>query len=231
MVYKKYLNELIVGGILIFVVITTIIYGNGIILSLPNIRIWNWDNLLLILPVLPLLFLQKNASLPTIDTINKKKNGWLSTFGVGMIFGLIDLMVVKVIMHPEPYAEMPPFLQPFPYSIFLYSSGALDVELYYRMIPITVVLLLNQFYFKGQYRSGLIVALAIITSLIEPIQQFPSGALWFVIYATISGIAMNAWQFKSYIQYGFIASLAVRLGHYLVWHILLGVFVEFVELI
>ena len=91
-------------------------------------------------------------------------------------------------------------------------------------------MLINQFYFKGKYRNGLIVALAIITSLIEPIQQFPSGALWFVIYATISGIAMNAWQFKSYLQYGFIASLAVRLGHYLVWHILLGVFVEFIEL-
>ncbi len=230
MVYKKYLNELIVGGILIFVVITTIIYGNTIVLSKPNIRLWNWNNLLFILPLLPLLMMQEKASLPSVDTINKKKNGWLSTFGVGMIFGLLDLMVVKVIMHPEPYAEMPPFLQPFPYSIFLYSSGALDVELYYRMIPITVVLLLNQFYFKGKYRSGLIVALAIITSLIEPIQQFPSGALWFVIYATISGVAMNAWQFKSYIQYGFIASLAVRLGHYLVWHILLGLFVEFVEL-
>jgi hypothetical protein len=230
MVYKKYLNELIVGGILIFVVITTIIYGNTIVLSKPNIRLWNWNNLLFILPLLPLLMMQEKASLPSVDTINKKKNGWLSTFGVGMIFGLLDLMVVKVIMHPEPYAEMPPFLQPFPYSIFLYSSGALDVELYYRMIPITVVLLFNEFYFKGKYRSGLIVALAIITSLIEPIQQFPSGALWFVIYATISGVAMNAWQFKSYIQYGFIASLAVRLGHYLVWHILLGLFVEFVEL-
>ncbi len=176
------------------------------------------------------LFLQEKASLPSIDTINKKKKGWMSTLGVGMIFGVLDLVVVKIIMHPEPYTQMPPFLQPFPYSVFLYSSGALDVELYYRMIPTTIFLLINQFYFKGKYRNGLIVALAIITSLIEPIQQFPSGALWFVIYATISGIAMNAWQFKSYLQYGFIASLAVRLGHYLVWHILLGVFVEFIEL-
>lgn len=230
MVYKKYLNEIVVGGIFLSLIITTIIYGNALVISNPSIRLWNWNNLMLILPLIPLLFLQEKASLPSIDTINKKKNGWMSTLGVGMIFGVLDLVVVKIIMHPEPYTQMPPFLQPFPYSIFLYSSGALDVELYYRMIPITILLLINQFYFKGKYRNGLIVALAIITSLIEPIQQFPSGALWFVIYATISGIAMNAWQFKSYIQYGFIASLAVRLGHYLVWHILLGVFVELVEL-
>ncbi|MDO9157144.1 hypothetical protein [Sediminibacterium sp.] len=230
MVYKKYLNEIVVGGIFLSLIITTIIYGNALVISNPSIRLWNWNNLMLILPLIPLLFLQEKASLPSINTINKKKNGWMSALGVGMIFGVLDLVVVKIIMHPEPYTQMPPFLQPFPYSIFLYSSGALDVELYYRMIPITILLLINQFYFKGKYRNGLIVALAIITSLIEPIQQFPSGALWFVIYATISGIAMNAWQFKSYIQYGFIASLAVRLGHYLVWHILLGVFVELVEL-
>ena len=230
MVNKKYISEIVVGGIFLSLIITTIIYGNALVISNPSIRLWNWNNLMLILPLIPLLFLQEKASLPSIDTINKKKNGWMSTLGVGMIFGVLDLVVVKIIMHPEPYTQMPPFLQPFPYSIFLYSSGALDVELYYRMIPTTIFLLINQFYFKGKYRNGLIVALAIITSLIEPIQQFPSGALWFVIYATISGIAMNAWQFKSYLQYGFIASLAVRLGHYLVWHILLGVFVEFIEL-
>jgi len=230
MVYKKYLSEIVVGGIFLSLIVTTIIYGNVLIISNPSIRLWNWNNLILILPLIPLLFLQEKASLPTIDTINKKKNGWMSTLGVGMIFGVLDLVVVKIIMHPEPYTQMPPFLQPFPYSIFLYSSGALEVELYYRMIPTTIFLLINQFYFKGKYRNRLIVALAIITSLTEPIQQFPSGALWFVIYATISGIAMNAWQFKSYLQYGFIASLAVRLGHYLVWHILLGVFVEFIEL-
>jgi hypothetical protein len=51
-----------------------------------------------------------------------------------------------------------------------------------------------------------------------------------MVYATVSGIAMNAWQFKSYLKYGFVASLAVRLGHYLIWHILLGIYVEFIEL-
>lgn len=230
MAYKKYLKEIIIGFILLFIVITTIIYGNALIISKPNIRLWNWNNLLLILPLLPLLLMQEKASLPSLDTFNKKKNGWVSTFGIGMIFGILDLIVVKIILHPEPYTEMPPFLQPFPYSLFLYSSGALEVELYYRLIPITILLFINQFFFKGKYRNGLIVILAIITSLIEPIQQFPSGALWFVIYATISGIAMNVWQFKSYMKYGFLAPLAVRLGHYLVWHILLGLFVEFVEL-
>jgi hypothetical protein len=42
---------------------------------------------------------------------------------------------------------------------------------------------------------------------------------------------MNGWQFKSYLQYGFWGSVAVRLGHYFIWHILLGIYVQYVELI
>jgi hypothetical protein len=186
---------------------------------------------LLVLPVVPLLFLQQKASLPAVQTINEKKNGWLSTFGVGIIFGLLDVLVIKCILHPEPYTELPLFLQPFPYSIALFTSGALEVELYYRMIPLTVFLLLGKFFFKLKHRTAILIFLAVITSIVEPIQQFPDGAWWYVVYATVSGIAMNAWQFKSYLQNGFWGSIAVRLGHYFIWHILLGIYVQYVELI
>jgi hypothetical protein len=230
MLIKKYKNELLTGCILIGIVIITIVIGNVIEKNGTGIRRWNWNNLLLVLPVIPLLFIQQKALLPAVQAINEKKNGWLSTFGVGILFGLLDVLIIKFILHPEPYKEMPPFLQPFPYSTFLYSSGALEVELYYRMIPLTIILLINTWLLKGKFRNVFLVVLAVITSIVEPIQQFPEGAVWFMVYATVSGIAMNAWQFKSYLKYGFVASLAVRLGHYLIWHILLGIYVEFIEL-
>ncbi len=231
MQFKNFKQEIILGFILLTVVLITIIYGGILDTKEISIRRWTWYNLLLILPVVPLLFLQQKASLPVVQTINEKKYGWLSTFGVGMIFGLLDVLVVKVMQHPQPYTEMPPFLQPFPYSPFLYSSGALEVELYYRMFPLTLFMLLNTWLLKGKFRNIFIIVLGIITSLIEPIQQFPDGAIWLIIYATASGVAMNLWQFKSYIQYGFAASLAVRFGHYLIWHVLLGIYVQLVELI
>lgn len=230
MYIKKYKYELVTGIILLTVVIITIVYGAALEKNGIAVRRWLWNNLLLVLPVIPLLFLQQKASLPAVQTINEKKNGWLSTFGVGMLFGLVDVLIIKCMLHPEPYKELPPFLQPFPYSTFLYSSGALEVELYYRMIPLTVFMLINTWLLKGKLRNFFIAALGIVTSIIEPIQQFPDGALWLLIYATVSGIAMNAWQFRSYLKYGFSASLAVRLGHYMIWHVLLGVYVEFVEL-
>ena len=103
MVYKKYLNEIVVGGIFLSLIITTIIYGNALVISNPSIRLWNWNNLMLILPLIPLLFLQEKASLPSIDTINKKKNGWMSTLGVGMIFGVLDLVVVRALLNLGSY--------------------------------------------------------------------------------------------------------------------------------
>jgi hypothetical protein len=228
---RNYKYELISGSMLLAVVVITIVYGGMLEAKGVSIRRWHWNNLLLVLPVVPLLFLQQKASLPAVQTINEKKNGWLSTFGVGIIFGLLDVLVIKCILHPEPYTELPPFLQPFPYSIPLYTSGALEIELYYRMIPLTVFLLLDKFFFKLKHRAVILIFLAVITSIIEPIQQFPDGAWWYVVYAIVSGIAMNARQFKSYLQYGFWGSIAVRLGHYFIWHILLGIYVQYVELI
>jgi hypothetical protein len=227
---KNYKYELIAGFILITVVVITIVYGEMLEAKGIAVRRWYWSNLLLVLPVVPLLLLQQTASLPASGTIQQKKYGWLSTFGIGIIFGLLDVLVIKFILHPQPYTELPPFLQPFPYSIPLYTSGALEIELYYRMIPLTVFLLIDKYLFKLMHRTAILIFVAVITSVIEPVQQFPDGAWWFIIYATVSGIAMNAWQFRSYVKYGFIASLAVRLGHYFIWHILLGRYVQYVEL-
>lgn len=210
------------------IVAATVVYGG--LLSYPDLRRWDWSNFLYVLPLVPLLLLQRKAGLPQPATAFNSRKVLLLTFCVGMIFGALDVIVIKGILHPEPYTSLPPFLQPFPYSIFLYFSGALEIEVYYRMLPLTIFLLADQAFFKGRYRKPIIIALGCITSLIEPILQFPDGQAWFIVYATLSGIAMNAWQYMSYVRYGFAASLLVRLGHYLLWHISLGVYVQFIEL-
>jgi hypothetical protein len=227
---KSFRTEIILSAVLLLVVVSTILFGQALEQQGLSVRRWYWNNLLLVLPVVPLLLLQPAATLPPAGSIQQKKGGWTSTFLVGAVFGVLDVIVVKMILHPQPYTDLPPFLQPFPYSIFLYTSGALEVELFYRMMPLTVLLLLERWLWKGRYRQAVIAVLWIVTSLIEPAQQFPDGALWFIIYATLSGIGMNAWQFRSYLHYGFVGSLAVRLGHYFIWHILLGIYVQYVEL-
>ena len=82
---------------------------------------------------------------------------------------------------------------------------------------------------KGRYYHLFFLFGVIVTSLREPLEQLPNGATWFVIYAFLSGFLMNFLQAIWYKKAGFLASLSLRLGHYLFWHILLGIYVQYFE--
>lgn len=71
---------------------------------------------------------------------------------------------------------------------------------------------------------------AILTSLREPIEQLGDHSLLITIYSLLTGFIMNLLQAIYYRKSGFLASLTLRLGHYFLWHILLGVYVEYLEI-
>lgn len=209
-----------------------IIYGNAIKGSFSFLRIWEYTNLLMLLVGIPFLFLQTKANLPNfLDEKVPTSQRFLKPALIGAVFGILDVIVVKCILHPEPYTELPPFLQPFPYSLFLYFSGAFEIEVFYRLIPLTLILLLGKWIAKGKYFNAFFWAGAILTSLREPLEQWPEGALPFIIYSLLTGFFMNFLQAIYFKTSGFLASLSVRLGHYLFWHILLGIYVQFYELV
>lgn len=206
-------------------------YGNAINKIYPELRVWTVTNLLIMLLGIPFLFLQAKANLPDFWSPNvSAKNRWIYPMLIGVSFGLLDLLVFKIILHPEPYTELPPFLQPFPYSIFLYFSGAFEIEVFYRLIPLTLILLLGKWHKNGKYFNVYFWGGCILTSLREPLEQMPESGALLIIYSLVTGFLMNILQAVYFKKAGFLASIFVRLGHYLIWHILLGIYVEFVEL-
>jgi hypothetical protein len=208
-----------------------IFYGNEIKDSFTFLRVWDYTNALLMLLGIPFVYLQSKANLPSFleaGISNRQRFGY--PLLIGIVFGVLDVLIIKILMHPEPYTELPPFLQPFPYSLFLYFSGAFEIEVFYRLIPLTLILLLGKWFEKGKFFNSFLWAGIILTSLREPLEQFPDGALWFVSYALLSGFIMNLLQAVFFTRSGFLASLTLRLGHYLIWHILLGVYVQYFEL-
>lgn len=209
-----------------------LIYGNSLLDSYPNLRVWNLVNILIMLIGIPFVFFQSKAKLPNFWQKGiSNSNRFVKPLIIGLIFGLMDLVIFKIVLHPEPYGELPPFLQPFPYSIFLYVSGAFEVEVYYRLIPITLFMLLGTYLMKGKYLKCFFWAGAILTSLREPLEQLSDNLPWVMVYALLSGFLMNLLQVIYYKKSGFLASMTMRLGHYLLWHILLGVYVEYYELL
>lgn len=187
--------------------------------------------MLLLLVGIPFLFLQKKAGLPYFwEGAVTHRSRFLYPAIAGIVFGLLDVIVWKIILHPQPYTELPPFLQPFPYSIFLYFSGAFEIEVFYRLIPLTLILLFGKWWKQGKYFHGFVWAGTVLTSLREPLEQLPDGGFWLITYSLLTGFLMNWLQAVWFKKAGFLASLSVRLGHYLIWHIGLGVYVEMIEL-
>jgi hypothetical protein len=185
----------------------------------------------LLLIGIPFIYLLPKAKLNYIyaDQESSRNQIWLPAL-IGIIFGILDLIVIEFILPHPQHTSLPPYTQPFPYSLFLFFSGALEIELFYRLIPVTLVLFLFAKINEGKYYENAFWVIAVLTSMREPLEQFPSGAVWYVCYALLTGFAMNFIQVYYFKKYSFIASLSLRLGHYMVWHILNGMYIQFVIL-
>lgn len=209
-----------------------IVYGNAIKSNFSFLRLWEFQNILILLIGVPMLFLQSKVNIPNFleDGISNKRR-FLKPVLIGAAFGLLDVFVLKFLMHPEPYTELPPYLQPFPYSIFLFFSGAFEIEVFYRLIPLTLILLLGKWIANGRYFTIFLWTVIVLTSLREPLEQLPDGELWLVVYSLVTGFLMNYFQAIYFKNAGFLASLTIRLGHYFFWHILLGIYVSYFELL
>jgi hypothetical protein len=206
--------------------------GNSIKNEFELLRIWDTSNVLLLLLGIPFLYLFDRLQIPNFweNRIANKYKLYLPIV-IGAVFGLLDIFVIKIVMHPEPYSSLPPYLQPFPYSLFLFFSGALEIEVFYRLIPISIILLLSLVIKKNSYSNYFFWIAAVLTAIREPLEQLPSEGTLFIIYSLFTGFFMNFLQALFFKKYGFLSCLFIRLGHYLFWHILLGVYVEFFELI
>jgi hypothetical protein len=230
---KKYIStkeistNLIIYASFILIAVIGIIYGNAIKSNFSFLRIWEYQNILIMLIGIPFLFLQSKGSLPNfLEAGISNKQRYLNPILIGIVFGILDIIIVKILLHPEPYNELPPFLQPFPYSVFLYFSGAFEIEVFYRLVPLTLLLLIGKFVANGKYYNIFLWTALILTSLMEPLEQLPNGELWFVTYSLTTGFLMNFFQAIYFKKAGFLASLTLRLGHYLFCHILLGIYVQ-----
>jgi len=224
--------NLTVYAVCLLISVAGLVYGNTIKYNYSFLRVWEYQNILFLLLGIPFLFLQTKANLPNfLETNISNKQRFLTPAIIGAAFGILDVVIIKMILHPDPYTELPPFLQPFPYSVFLYFSGAFEIEVFYRLIPLTLFLLTGKWIAKGKYFNVFFWTGAALTSLREPLEQLPDGPVLFIVYSVLTGFIMNYLQAIHFKKSGFLASLSVRLGHFLFWHILLGVYVEYYELL
>lgn len=154
------------------------------------------------------MFYQVKAKLPDFwQTDISNKIRFLLPIIIGIGFGILDALVFQFILPAGPYKELPPFLQPFPYSLLLYFSGAFEVEVFYRLILLTLILLLGKWYKNEEYYMAFFWCGAISTAIREPLEQLPEGNILIIIYSLLTGFLMNFLQAVWYGKAGFLASL------------------------
>lgn len=215
----------------IVLVLATMVVGRFVWPTPDTVRQIGWDTLAVAVVGLAAVLLQPAAGFPSLldPEVRAARRVWLPALA-GLAFGVADVVVFEVIVRTAAHTELPPYLQPFPYSLLLYPSGAWYIETLYRLLPLTVGMALARRFLPRAAWTPVFVLLAVATSVVEPLNQLIASPLWLTIYGLVTGLAMNLLQALLYRRGGWLASLSVRLGHYLIWHILLGLYVELIVL-
>mgnify|MGYP001809929837 CR=1 FL=1 len=209
------------------VMLVTRFYGLAMEDGERFIRVIGWMDFLWLAIGWVLANFQIQAGLPEIFGDGEARKKWFVPFLVGMGFAVLDVVAIEFILTNEPHQTLPPYTQPFPYSIFLYFAGGLYMELFYKLIPLTVLLLVLEKFLQGNLKKYITYFAIFLLSIWEPISQLPSDPMWFVVYAFASGFAFNFLQIYFFRKMGWLYSVLCRMGLYLVWHVALGIWIEF----
>ena len=141
----------------------------------------------------------------------------------GALFLATDLITGLARLQQERF-NIPATDLPFPASLFIYSAGAIFLEVVFRLLPIPLLLgLFSIFVRHERAREIFFWILAILTSLIEPASQsvgtqvLPPLAMGFVI---LQQFGFNLLQAGFFRKYGYLASIIARIAFYVPYHYL-----------
>ncbi len=156
---------------------------------------------------------------------------------VGLAFG-VALVAHDLLFHwtdafRRLNPELPSFnaLGPFPGPLLFYSGGAIIVEVFYRLLPIPLLLwLISNLALRGRAQDRVFLVLAALTSLIEPATQDLIALQRSELVAAASAVfvidyVLNFAQAILFRRYGFLASILLRVAAYAVWHVIYGNYV------
>jgi len=126
----------------------------------------------------------------------------------------------------------------FPASLLVYSSGIVLVEAIFRIFAIPFFLwLISNLILHGRGQNQTFWVLAFLLSLFEPVTQGlgiiflkPTADPMLLLLTQflpyfITNYPLNLGQAVFFRKYGFLASFAMRLGFYMMWHVVYGNFI------
>jgi hypothetical protein len=150
---------------------------------------------------------------------NKERFLYPVLLGVG--FALVEILVGLAMGLPNIHV-------PFPFSIPVYLSGGIFLEILYHLIPtVFLVWILSNVLLNGKRQTEVFVAVALLVSLWEPVMQitgmYQMGLLSGTLFAAglfLFIFAGNLIPITLFRKYGFLAPVIWRLADYGLWHVI-----------
>jgi hypothetical protein len=153
---------------------------------------------------------------------------------LGIGFGLLQAGLDLVFHWTQFFAQfsgLQAFNAPWPGSLLFYPGGAIWIEVFYRLLPVPLLLwLVSSLLLRGRAQTQVFWVLAVLSSLIEPTAQDLDGlrfgaSVLFVASQFIPDFLFNLTQAVLFRNYGFVASIVTRVAMYLIWHVTYGNFI------
>lgn len=141
----------------------------------------------------------------------------------GLGFGIINIIIAYALQLDVPMVK-------FPYSIPVYFSVGILMEILFHLIPIVILLwFVSDLMLKKIWQNEVFWILAIFLSLMEPVIQtigmHQMGIISNMLFTAILFIfifAANLLPIYFFRMYGFLSAVVWRLSFYLMWHIIWG---------
>jgi len=145
-------------------------------------------------------------------------------FGLG--FAVIQIILVTLVLR----LDIP--MVKFPLSIPVYLFGGIILEIFYRLIPmVLLVWLISNLLLRKRWQEQVFWVVAILLCLVEPVMQtigmYQMGIITDILLTAIlfvfvfAGNLIPTYFFR---KYGFLAAIVWRLTDYLIWHIIWPLF-------
>ena len=145
-------------------------------------------------------------------------------FGLG--FAVIQIILVTLVLR----LDIP--MVKFPLSIPVYLFGGIILEIFYRLIPmVLLVWLISNLLLRKRWQEQVFWVVAILLCLLEPVMQtigmYQMGIITDILLTAIlfvfvfAGNLIPTYFFR---KYGFLAAIVWRLTDYLIWHIIWPLF-------
>jgi hypothetical protein len=149
---------------------------------------------------------------------------------IGALLGLLQSALNNVFNWTGFFSQVVgrPFNPPWPGSVPFFTSGAIEVEVLYRLLPVSLLLwLVSSLLLRGRAQSQVFWVLAVLSSLLEPMDQdlrdLGTGAPVAQVGAGFAvDFALNFAQAVMFRRSGFLAAIVTRVAFYMVWHVAYG---------